>query len=230
MTLPGTAFLAIFHDVAPGSERDYMEWHTREHAPERVSVPGFTNGKRLANPNLSRQCYGSLYGGHDVETFRSPAYMERLNDPTPWTQRVQSGFRNFLRMVCETLAAEGQGEGGAIATMRLDFDAVDAAPRLRSAAPSLAYAMSGIDGISCVTIGLARPDISAVKTKEAEIRPTMAEKPFDAIVIVEGSGMAELEAALAALESALQNADCGIGAPDSRVHTMAFSLSAAEMG
>ena len=49
MALTGSAFLAIWHDIDPPSWTEYMEWHTREHMPERLSIPGFTVGKRLIN-------------------------------------------------------------------------------------------------------------------------------------------------------------------------------------
>ena len=44
MALVGDAFLAMWHDIEPASWNDYMEWHTREHMPERLSIPGFTVG------------------------------------------------------------------------------------------------------------------------------------------------------------------------------------------
>ena len=33
MSLLGRAFLAFSHDVTPGSEADWTEWHDREHIP-----------------------------------------------------------------------------------------------------------------------------------------------------------------------------------------------------
>ena len=47
MSLPGNAFLAMWHDIEPDAWTEYMEWHTREHMPERLSIPGFLVGKRL---------------------------------------------------------------------------------------------------------------------------------------------------------------------------------------
>ncbi|HSA82129.1 MAG TPA: hypothetical protein VLE23_15035, partial [Geminicoccaceae bacterium] len=95
MALIGNALLAIWHDIEPASRDEYMEWHTREHMPERLSIPGFTVGKRLINHDLGRHRYGTIYGGKDLEVFRSPAYLERLNNPTDWSLRVQPAFRKF---------------------------------------------------------------------------------------------------------------------------------------
>ena len=41
MTLLGQAVLAFWHDVAPGGEAEFDQWHLREHIPERLAVPGF---------------------------------------------------------------------------------------------------------------------------------------------------------------------------------------------
>jgi hypothetical protein len=41
MALAGNAFLIIWHDVKPEAESDYLRWHTREHMPERLGIPGF---------------------------------------------------------------------------------------------------------------------------------------------------------------------------------------------
>ena len=121
MALTGDALLAIWHDIEPAARDDYMEWHTREHMPERLSIPGFTVGKRLINHDLARYRYGTLYGGESLEVFRSPAYLERLNNPTDWSLRVQPMFRNFLRVACIRLASCGVGEGRGVATVRLDL-------------------------------------------------------------------------------------------------------------
>ena len=39
MSLLGEGALVIWHDIAPGCEGDYNEWHSKEHMLERVGVP-----------------------------------------------------------------------------------------------------------------------------------------------------------------------------------------------
>ena len=46
MGLLGSAVLAIWNDIAPGGDAEFNHWHTREHVPERVGVPGFLRGRR----------------------------------------------------------------------------------------------------------------------------------------------------------------------------------------
>ena len=38
--------IAIWHDVLPEAKDEFYEWHSREHMPERVGIPGFRRGRR----------------------------------------------------------------------------------------------------------------------------------------------------------------------------------------
>jgi hypothetical protein len=229
MALTGNALLAIWHDIEPAARDDYMEWHTREHMPERLSIPGFTVGKRLINHDLARYRYGTLYGGDGLEVFRSPAYLERLNTPTAWSLRVQPMFRNFLRVACLRLVSRGVGEGGAVATVRLDFADGDGEQELRRGADALAGSLLRITGVCCAHVALARAEVSGVRTRETELRPEMSERAFDALVVVEGSGRPELEAVVGEIERAIAASGCGVGNPATLVHNLAYQLSASEL-
>ena len=229
MALTGDAFLAIWHDIEPASQDEYMEWHTREHMPERVSIPGFRAGKRLINHGLARYRYATIYTGDDVEVFRSPAYLERLNNPTDWTLKVQPAFRNFLRVACLRLASRGTGEGGAVATLRCDFADGGGETALRAGADALADAVLRLRGVCCAHVAVARPEVSAVRTRETELRPEMGEKGFDALVIAEGSGLPELEAVLSEICQTLTAAGCGLADPRALVHNLAYHLSARDV-
>jgi hypothetical protein len=46
MALHSDAAMIMFYDVASGAEDDHDDWHTHEHMPERVSIPGFLRGSR----------------------------------------------------------------------------------------------------------------------------------------------------------------------------------------
>ena len=41
------AFLALWNDVASGREAEYERWHTFEHVPERVAVPGMRGARAI---------------------------------------------------------------------------------------------------------------------------------------------------------------------------------------
>lgn len=88
----GSAFMAIRHDIPPLGEHEYYLWHTQQHMPERVGVPGFLRGRRYVNWELDYHRYFTLYEGEEISTFASAAYRERLNNPAEWSTRMQPHF------------------------------------------------------------------------------------------------------------------------------------------
>jgi hypothetical protein len=104
MALLGKGALVIWHDSQ--DEADYNEWHSREHLLERIAVPGFRRGFRYVALAGSPR-YLNLYEVDDLATLTSGPYLERLNDPTPWTQRVLPNVRNNSRTLCRVIASEG---------------------------------------------------------------------------------------------------------------------------
>jgi hypothetical protein len=118
MALLGRGVLAIWSDIASGGDEEFNEWHTREHVPERVRIPGFLRGRRYVAVTGGPK-YFMLYETDTVETLQGPAYLARLNDPTPWTQKALALFRNTNRTACRVRSSLGQGIGGSLATMQL---------------------------------------------------------------------------------------------------------------
>lgn len=118
MALLGSAVLAIWNDIVPGGDDEFIDWHTREHIPERVGVPGFLRGRRGVAVSGTPK-YFMLYETESLDTLSGGAYVARLNDPTPWTRRSLALFRNTKRTACRVSVTLGVGTGGALAT--LDF-------------------------------------------------------------------------------------------------------------
>lgn len=228
MGLKGSAFLAIWHDIAEGGHEAYLEWHTREHMPERLSIPGFRTGKRLHAPAAARYVFGTIYAADQVETFRSDAYLARLNDPTPWTTAIAPSFQNFLRVACDRVASAGTGDGGCMATLRFDFTSPDKAAALRLGAQALVDAVLALPGVACVHLGLARNEVSGVRTRETELRSAMAEKGFDAVLLIEGGSRAGLEQALPEA-TRLAAETRALAAPLLDLYEAAFSLTDDDM-
>ncbi len=229
MGLKGSAFLAIWHDIAEGAAGEYIEWHTREHMPERLSIPGFMTGKRLHAPDASRYVFGTVYAGESLETFRSSDYLERLNNPTPWTIAVAPSFQNFLRVACEKIALAGNGDGGSMATIRLDLSGDDAERQLRSIAHSLAESIHALRGVACVHIGVSRSEVSSVRTRETELREEMGESGFDVVILIEGSSSSGLRHAMPNAERLAVATGVFKNSPVSNIYETAFSLTAEDM-
>lgn len=57
VALRGTAFLAIWNDIAPDAEAEFNRWHTTEHMPERLWTPGISIGRRYVDPDASHSRY-----------------------------------------------------------------------------------------------------------------------------------------------------------------------------
>ena len=118
MTLLGKAALVIWHDPAPGIESDYNEWHSKEHMFERVGIQGFRRGQRAVAISGAPK-YFNFYEVDDLATLTGQPYLDRLNDPTPWTRRITPHMNNNSRTLCKVAASFGAGGVPAFWTMIL---------------------------------------------------------------------------------------------------------------
>lgn len=195
MTLLGAGAMVFWHDLV-GDDDDYNHWHSFEHMAERVGIPGFHRGRRY-RAHLGAPEYFNMYETAGPETLTSPAYLERLNDPTPWTKASLGGFRNSNRTLCRIAASHGKGTGGYLLTVRLSpasgGDAALAAVLSETVLPDLAR--------RALIVGahLLRADEAAsrVETEEKALRDR-PDEVADWVVLVEAMGPAPLEALLEA--------------------------------
>jgi len=191
MPLRGRAFLSLWSGLLQGYERELDRWHTIEHMPERLGVPGFLRGRGYMR-RASDHTVFILYEAAHIETFRSPGILARLNDPTEWSKRVQPGLVNFIRSPCHTLISLGDGVGGALAAVRISVkfgDEAEGASALASAAPAIAR----LHGVTAVHIGQHAPDVASAETAETRLRPAGPAPRFGFVVLVEGIGSPELD-------------------------------------
>ena len=216
MPLLGQAFLAIWNDVTPGWDDEFNLWHTREHIPERVGVEGFLRGRRGVDWQGKGQRYFMLYEAEDLEVFRGPSYLQRLNNPSPWTQQVMPEFRNFVRGACRPLVSGGLGLGGAMATLR--FGQVAAGTKLVRLAPDIL----DLPGITAVHIGEAEDAVTNQPTNERQMREATDDDTFAALVIIEGLGRRELEAQLPTIQAGM--AERAAEEPEVGIYETAFVL------
>src|SRR6185312_3582386 len=122
MSLLGKAALAMWWDIRPEQRAEFGDWHSHEHFPERLSIPGFRRGSRWTS---TRQDDGFfvLYELDRYETFTSKGYLDRLNAPTPWSTRMMPHHLDMVRSQCRVVASFGGGAATALATVRLSPDA-----------------------------------------------------------------------------------------------------------
>jgi hypothetical protein len=185
MSFLGNAILAFWADVEASGEADYVDWHNREHMPERCAVPGFLRGRRYLAVAAAPK-YFMMYETETLGTLASPAYVERLNNPTPWTRKCLALFRNSNRTACRTTLSIGRGIGGAVATIRLGPSGRREQELRQWLTDETLPKLLERPGISAAHLCEADVETTTVKTKEKDIR----DKPDEVarwVLLVEGS-------------------------------------------
>jgi hypothetical protein len=110
MSLLGSAAMLLSFDIVPEAIADHDDWHTHEHLPERLRIPGFLRGSRwVATRGHPR--YFVLYEVAELGTLTSSAYVERLNTPSAWTSKVMPHYRGMTRGLCSVTGSWGLGMG-----------------------------------------------------------------------------------------------------------------------
>jgi hypothetical protein len=123
MPLLGKAAVAMWWSVRPEQRAEFTDWHAHEHFPERMGVPGFRRGSRWtstldADP-LDSGGFFVLYELERYETLTSQGYLDRLNAPTPWSQKMMPHHLNMVRSQCRVAASFGRGVATSLATIRV---------------------------------------------------------------------------------------------------------------
>jgi hypothetical protein len=111
----GSAAVAIWCDVSPGMREEFDDWHAHEHMPERLSIPGFLRGSRWVSDEGG---YFMLYEVRDEAVLTGAPYLERLNNPTPWSRQMMPHHRDMVRGLCRVEESHGRALGHALATVR----------------------------------------------------------------------------------------------------------------
>lgn len=122
--------LAVFNDCDRTREAEYENWYRNEHLPERVGVPGFRFARRYEAIGGASPRYFTFYEVDSPAILVSAPYLERSNNPTPWTRKIMGEqiFRNINRTACRQAWRVGALRGAYILAIRwTDAAAVDAA-------------------------------------------------------------------------------------------------------
>jgi hypothetical protein len=112
MPLLGQAAMLLLFDVVQDAIPEHDEWHTHEHLPARLSIPGFVRGTRWVALN-GQPRYFVMYEVEQLTTLTSSAYLERLNNPSPWTSKMMPNYRGMTRGFCSVAGSFGFGMGHA---------------------------------------------------------------------------------------------------------------------
>jgi len=207
MALAGGAAIAIWSEIDPGMLPEHDAWHSGEHLAERIAIPGFIRGRRTAAVDAATAAQRFiLYEIESIATATSPAYVERLNNPTPWSRKIMVMHR-LNRTLCRVVASEGFGVGAHLLTLRLS--------RAAQLAGEIA-AVARAPGV--VGAHLLRKDAHTVRplTGEEKLRRGGVDASADWILIVEAYAADALDAVacatLAAARLREMGADCEFAA------------------
>lgn len=182
----GAGFLAIWSDVERSNLTDYRHWLTREHTTERVTTEGFLGNRVFRADRDDIERFFILYELQAPEVLDGPAYLARLNAPTPWSRRIMPQLGNFVRGGGKVTARAGRGEGATIVALRLE--------RLPENPQRLADDIAALDGVAAVQIGATDIARTSVPTVEKGMRKD--EGVFAGLLLIEALDQPSLRSAL----------------------------------
>ena len=167
----GQAAVTMWWDIALEMKAEFEDWHTREHMPERLSIPGFLRGTRWI-AETGEPSYFVSYEVASLEMLTTGAYLERLNNPTPWSRKMMPHHRNMVRSLCALRAGWGGGLPQVLATVRFrpPATALPALPRRK--------------GLTGAYLLESQPMAGAPQTAEQKIRG--GDRTADWVLLVGG--------------------------------------------
>jgi hypothetical protein len=157
--------LSVWNDCAPEGFEHFERWYNGEHLLERVGVPGFKFGRRYELVSGGDRRFMAFYEVDSPAVLTSPAYVERLENPTPWTSEAMQSFRGMVRTVCDLKAVAGNLIGSHAVVLRAD-KAMAPTP----AADKLVAKLAAQDGIARVQLWTAAAQQTKADTAEMKSR------------------------------------------------------------
>ena len=224
MPLLGSAAMLLSFDVEADAIAEHDRWHTHEHLPERLSIPGFRRGTRWT-ATAGEPRYMVVYEVESLATLTSEAYLARLNNPTPWTARMMPHYRGMSRGLCTVLGSFGLGLGGTAALLRFSPQAAHAAPLDRWLLEEALRAVPRRPGLC--SAHLLRGTQTAAMTREQRIRG--ADRGVDTAIIVTGYDSSAVTAWAHELCTAGGLPDRGAGEPSCATYRWSSSLMSDEV-
>jgi hypothetical protein len=225
MPLLGSAALLLSFDVDLEAIEEHDRWHTQEHLPERLSIPGFLRGTRwIATEGGPR--YMVLYEVESLATLTSEAYLARLENPTPWTTRMMPHYRGMTRGLCAVLGSFGSGQGGTAALIRFTPEESRSADLHRWLLEQALPTVPQRPGLG--SAHLLRGAQAAAITNEQRIRG--ADRGVDSALIVTGYDGNAVAACAHELISADGLPKRGADPLGCATYRLSYSLAGAELG
>jgi hypothetical protein len=178
----GRGFMAIWSDVSPGDFDFYHDWLLKEHFPERVGIPGFIAARvfrRQAGPDFQ---FFIIYETESPRVLASPAYVARLNNPTPMTQQVMPKLKSFVRGAGRVVQSSGVCGGGTAKVLR--FEQPHALLSDEPARNALFRKINAMERVLAVRLFEVDTAATTIQTEEKKIR-TSREEIYSQLLMIE---------------------------------------------
>ena len=184
----GRAAVAMWWDIAPEMKAEFEDWHSHEHMPERLRIPGFLRGTRWIALS-GEPSYFILYEAARLATVTGGAYVQRLNDPTPWSRKIMPHHLNMVRSLCRVKASAGAGVAETLATVRFS-------PR-RGRGKAIAELLASLPSRKGLTSAhlLASQPAGPAQTTEQKIRG--GDRAAEAVLLIGGYDAGAVKAVVA---------------------------------
>jgi hypothetical protein len=83
-------------------EEEFNAWYDEEHLAERLAIPGFLSAQRwVADLPPGQGKYLATYEVTSLAVLRSPQYLARFENQSPWSRRCLGKAVVFKRWACE---------------------------------------------------------------------------------------------------------------------------------
>ncbi|OVZ64920.1 hypothetical protein CDO44_01595 [Pigmentiphaga sp. NML080357] len=221
MALAGTAFLALFNGFDPAHDDEYNVWHSVEHVPERLTMPGITRARRYVNREDADLPYFTLYELASIDAMYSDAYLRLLSHRSDWTNRMRPFFGKFFRAPCRTVFTRADGVGAAVQTIVLR--STSARPPGRQSWEALALALGRLPGLTGVHAGACDTAAPAVPGLQA---PARADAESMLVVMVEAQEEKWLVRHREAIDAAVRALEGDWGEPECRTYRLMHLIDA----
>jgi hypothetical protein len=186
----GRAAVAMWWDISPEMKGEFEDWHSHEHMPERLGIPGFLRGTRWIALS-GEPSYFILYEAARLATITRGAYLERLNNPTPWSRKMMPHHRNMVRSLCRIRASFGGGLAHALATIRFSPSPVSAKSLPKLLAAEVMPTLPARKGLTSAHLLESHP-FPGPRTTEQKIRGK--DSLADWILLISGYDVEAVEA------------------------------------
>jgi hypothetical protein len=191
MALMGRAALAMWWDMAEDRRAEFEHWHSHEHFPERLAIPGFLRAARWRA--LQGEGFFVQYELADHAVLASEGYLRSLNAPSAWSTKLMPHHRSMVRTQCHVRASCGAALAAELLTLRLAPTADDDAAR-RAALHALVQRLPRQPGLSGAHL-LQHEAPAIATTREQLIRG--GDRAADLVLLVCGYDGEALQALVA---------------------------------